>query len=671
MSVQVSKKKQVIFGLIVLVLILGIVEAAAHVWWSSIQNCAFEDDEIFVQYDKETKKRLCEDLYNLRVTSEGILPNQRSESVNINSEGFRGPDFSVAKPASTYRIVMLGGSTMFGVGASSDSTTIPAYVQQFLDDYDFGFNVEVINAGIQNHNSEKEYRMLSDKIIRYDPDLVIMYDGFNNLVSQFKAEEVKFYWESACYFGNQKGFDVIVSLQPLNGFGNKVLTEQEYIKSLIGWDNSGAQWITRRGMYDLYANTLPQLQGVCTNVVDLRNSFDDISGPIYWDRGHVSDKGNIVIAEKFVNLILPLVQNAKISPFAGNLVDDVQINKPSQDATNFLAFYKTPTMIANFMSGELSYKQATTEIDFEQEFTEYSFVGKDLSKSDISEIDFTGKYLISTNLSNQDLTNKDLSGATLKGANLTGANLSHQDLSGKELQGILLKNADLSYVNLYNTTIGEVQKRPINPQLTMDEVKAMDIYFLRTDPSIRADLSGANLKGANLTNAILDQINLSNADLTDVDISVRSLLGVNLSGVDLSNKDLKGTILFGANLSGANLSGTIVMGTNLEYANLRNADFSGAKFGNNIAIFDVPNEIARNLSDEEIIIQFYIDKSEFRTFEAQTYVDRSSDITKLILEVMPDLRNTDLTGANFANSNLEDARLDGAILDCLNHPICN
>jgi len=186
MSVQVSKKKQVIFGIIVLVIILGIVEAAAQVWWSSIQNCAFEDDEIFAQYNEKTKRQLCENLYNLRVTSEGIIPNQYSESVNINSEGFRGPEFSVAKPASTYRIVMLGGSTMFGHGASSDSTTIPGYVQQFLDDYDFGFNVEVINAAIQNHNSEKEILLLSNKIINYDPDLVIMYDGFNDLVSQFR-----------------------------------------------------------------------------------------------------------------------------------------------------------------------------------------------------------------------------------------------------------------------------------------------------------------------------------------------------------------------------------------------------------------------------------------------------------------------------------------------------
>ena len=90
MSVQVSKKKQVIFGLIVLVLILVVLEAAANVWWLDIQNCSFEDDEIFAEYNKKAKRQLCEDLYNLRVTPEGILSNQRSERSSSSASGSSG-----------------------------------------------------------------------------------------------------------------------------------------------------------------------------------------------------------------------------------------------------------------------------------------------------------------------------------------------------------------------------------------------------------------------------------------------------------------------------------------------------------------------------------------------------------------------------------------------------
>ena len=48
-----------------------------------------------------------------------------AESSNLNSLGFRGPEFSEIKPSNTYRIFMVGGSTMFGAGASSDEATIP------------------------------------------------------------------------------------------------------------------------------------------------------------------------------------------------------------------------------------------------------------------------------------------------------------------------------------------------------------------------------------------------------------------------------------------------------------------------------------------------------------------------------------------------------------------
>ena len=43
---------------------------------------------------------------------------------------------------------------------------------------------------------------------------------------------------------------------------------------------------------------LLSLQGDC-NVIDLRGIFDDVSGPIYWDQGHISDTGNLILAEKF------------------------------------------------------------------------------------------------------------------------------------------------------------------------------------------------------------------------------------------------------------------------------------------------------------------------------------------------------------------------------------
>ena len=89
-----------------------------------------------------------------------LLGNSKDDAININSLGFRGNEFFKIKPDMTYRIFMLGGSPMFGYGASSDETTIPGYMQEFLNEEDFGFDIEVINSGIQAADSSKELKLL-------------------------------------------------------------------------------------------------------------------------------------------------------------------------------------------------------------------------------------------------------------------------------------------------------------------------------------------------------------------------------------------------------------------------------------------------------------------------------------------------------------------------------
>ena len=129
MSVQVSYKKQVTLGIIGLVILFLVIELVANVWWITQINCEFEENEIFQQMDDEKRRQLCVDLYEIKTSGMELVPNQQSQSITINSLGFRGDDFSIEKSDSSYRIFMLGGSTMFGHGATSDKTTIPGYIQ--------------------------------------------------------------------------------------------------------------------------------------------------------------------------------------------------------------------------------------------------------------------------------------------------------------------------------------------------------------------------------------------------------------------------------------------------------------------------------------------------------------------------------------------------------------
>jgi uncharacterized protein YjbI with pentapeptide repeats len=112
--------------------------------------------------------------------------------------------------------------------------------------------------------------------------------------------------------------------------------------------------------------------------------------------------------------------------------------------------------------------------------------------------------LSDAHLPNADLGDADLSGADLSNALLLNANLIVADLSGADLSNALLDNADL-VADLSN-----------------------------------ADLSGANLIGADLSDANLFSAGLSEANLIGADLSRANLSEANLNGADLENANLSG-----------------------------------------------------------------------------------------------------------------------------------
>ena len=306
LSVQVSYKKQTTLGIIGIVILLLAIEVIANVWWVTQTNCEFEQNEIFQNFDEVEKRQLCLDFYNIKTSGDEIIPNQNADSITINSLGFRGDEFSEIKPSNTYRIFLVGGSTMFGAGATSDKATIPGYLQHHLNEKDFGFDIEVINSGIQGADSNTELKSIKQKLVMLSPDLLIIYDGWNDLRANNNQMEVKENWETICKFGQENDFDVIVTLQPIAGFGNKVLTTQELKYANTGEDYTNNPLIESLLIYQDYAKNLSEIK-TCTKTYDLRDVFDSETGPIYWDQGHVSDKGNSIVAKSLLNVVFPIV----------------------------------------------------------------------------------------------------------------------------------------------------------------------------------------------------------------------------------------------------------------------------------------------------------------------------------------------------------------------------
>jgi hypothetical protein len=115
-----------------------------------------------------------------------------TRGVRHTSAGFRrSVEVSIAKPSGTYRVFLMGGSTAFGTGGLwshiepnypvlNNSQTIDAYLESYLATARPGVRFEVINAAIPSTWTHHSLIYLNQTILRYDPDLVLFLDGFND-----------------------------------------------------------------------------------------------------------------------------------------------------------------------------------------------------------------------------------------------------------------------------------------------------------------------------------------------------------------------------------------------------------------------------------------------------------------------------------------------------------
>lgn len=99
-----------------------------------------------------------------------------------NAMGFRGPPVAVPKPAGTYRIVLLGGSTSFGF-AVDDSQTIDSYLRSRLAGSLPGRRIEVVNLALDGYDSYQDLERFREDGLPLEPDLVIVNSGINDVRS--------------------------------------------------------------------------------------------------------------------------------------------------------------------------------------------------------------------------------------------------------------------------------------------------------------------------------------------------------------------------------------------------------------------------------------------------------------------------------------------------------
>lgn len=93
----------------------------------------------------------------------------------LNERGYRGSSPSAIKDVNEYRIIMLGGSTVF-----DGEPPIATLLQQEFETNKFP-NVRVYNYGVVSSVSSQELVRILLEVVDLKPDLIVMYNGGNDV----------------------------------------------------------------------------------------------------------------------------------------------------------------------------------------------------------------------------------------------------------------------------------------------------------------------------------------------------------------------------------------------------------------------------------------------------------------------------------------------------------
>ena len=144
----------------------------------------------------------------------------------------------------------------------------------------------------------------------------------------------------------ENNINMVIGLQPIAGFGNKILTEKETYNAINAVDKFDNKLYSKISQYDEYEDNLSILPEQCLGE-NFRGVFDNIKSEVYWDEGHLNDYGNNLIAEKLFELYvqdadLQNFQNISIGIENEQIIDDIPIT-----IQDMLSNYKTPNFIKN------------------------------------------------------------------------------------------------------------------------------------------------------------------------------------------------------------------------------------------------------------------------------------------------------------------------------------
>lgn len=108
-------------------------------------------------------------------------PPGAKQQCSHNALGFRGKETTWEKPAGVFRILTLGGSSVYGQSESNDAAVWSQRLEDHLAELHGPQRIEVVNGGVSGYTSYEILGQLAFRGVDLAPDLVILYEAVNDM----------------------------------------------------------------------------------------------------------------------------------------------------------------------------------------------------------------------------------------------------------------------------------------------------------------------------------------------------------------------------------------------------------------------------------------------------------------------------------------------------------
>jgi lysophospholipase L1-like esterase len=211
-------------------------------------------------------------------------------------------------PGAQAHLLIIGGSVAWGAYASSIETTYIAKLARTLAAHGYPVNVTVLAAGAWT--SEHELKALRLRGLALAPDVVMIFDGLNDLTlgNASEDERVTAYLDrmrEARDLARAQGASIVFALQPMLLDKRRTAIEERVLG--LSLDTAGQARVTS-GYERMRAGLRELAKADVVSFVDCSGAFDAERATTFTDLWHFPDPGHALLADRLAPAVLDVLR---------------------------------------------------------------------------------------------------------------------------------------------------------------------------------------------------------------------------------------------------------------------------------------------------------------------------------------------------------------------------